>query len=380
MSSRPLTNSSATPVLLAASVVVVAAALVLRDSRATDSGADAAAPSTRSGETKPFVADSRAMKLLERTWKADNSLSYSADYTTTAIYGTRRMETKARLTRAPHRLSITYVSGDREGLQIGFNERWYWRQDNNKPMQAYVEVAKRPDEMAQRRMGILQSNYGARLLPAAVVNGRPCDVVELRRLQPLANEVGPMKRLWIDRNTGLTVRTDSFNHEGHLVMRSQLSNLQVQRPGQDSNSTTKKFVQPAQMVEAARKQPWVYEEMNGDHARVHKTVGIAPPQVDKLPVGFQFDSVGTHRFDAERPPTATLARYCDGLNVVTVFALKKTGDAENETPTSCDFGTATMAMRQLPNGITLLAVGDLPVETLQNILTNTTVPTTVASP
>ena len=380
MSSRPTIKSSATPALLAASVVVTAAALFLRDARASRLAAEAAATSsTQSESSTRFVADSRAMRLLERTWRADNSLVYSAIFSTTAIYGARRMETKARLMRAPHRLSISYISGDREGLQVGFNERWYWRQDDNTPMQAYVEVAKRPDQMALRRMETLKKNYGARLLQATVLNGKACDVVELRRLKTLDGAVGPTKRLWIERNTGLTIRTDSFNHQGKLVMRSQLSNLQVQRASDASKTTLVKFVQPAQMAEVARTQPWIYEEMNDDYARAHKTVGIATPQVKEVPEGFVFDGVGTHRFDALDKPTATFSRYSDGLNVITVFALKKAADSTQENPSTCDFGTASMAMRQLADGTKLLAVGDLPVQTLQRVLDVTTVPATTSS-
>ena len=351
----------------------MAAAFLLwgvRSQNATD--ANSPTSSTRienSVETPRFVSDARAMRLLERTVRADNFLIYNADYTTTASFGARRMTSKAHLQRAPKRLNIRYISGAREGLQLGFNERWFWRRNGDEPLQAYIEVALRPDEMVQRRFQIMRLNYGARLLKAAVLSARPCDVVEIRRFQPVDGAVGPWKRLWIDRQTGLTLRTESFNHEGKLVMRSQLSNLKVQRAVE-----TPDFVTPSQMVSVAQQKPWMYEEMNADRARVQKATGIAPPQVERVPPGFEFDSVGTHRFAPKTAPVAALTRFSDGLNVITVFAFERKTDAEKGAPTTCDFGMGTMVMRELSNGITLLAVGDLPAPTLQKILAATSIP------
>lgn len=381
MSSRfsPTSSSRAfsTPTLFVASTVVMAAAFLLREARspeATNENAAAKISSTRLNtplEKTRFVSDARALRLLERTLRADNVLIYNADYTTTASFGERRMTSKAHLQRAPKRLNIRYLSGAREGLELGFNERWFWRRDGEEPMQAYVEVALRPDEMVQRRFQIMRINYGARLLKPAISNARPCDVVEVRRLQPLEGAIGPWKRLWIDRQTGLTLRTDSYNHQGKLVMRSQLSNLEIQREVRPPD-----FVTPARMVSVAQQKPWMYEEMNADWARVEKTTGVAPPKVVHLPPGFAFDSVGSHRFDSQSAPTAALTRFTDGLNVITVFALKYQKSAQKNVPTSCDFGMGTMVMHELPNGISLLAVGDLPAPMLQKMLATTTVAVT----
>lgn len=380
MSSRISPSSpsrlASTPALFAASAVVMAAAFLLWDARSQNATDDTANPPTSSTrietpvETPGFVADARAMRLLERTVRADNFLIYNADYTTTASFGERRMTSQAHLQRAPKRLNIRYISGAREGLQLGFNERWFWRRNGDEPLQAYVEVALRPDEMVRRRFQIMRANYGARLLPPTVLNSRPCDVVEIRRFQPVDGAVGPWKRLWIDRQTGLTLRTDSYNHEGKLVMRSQLSNLKVQRAVEAPD-----FVTPAQMVAVAQQKPWMYEEMNADRARVQNATGIAPPKVEQVPPGFEFDSVGTHRFDSQSAPAAALTRFSDGMNVITVFAFERKAPVEKSAPTTCDFGMGTMAMRELPNGITLLAVGDLPAQTLHKMLDVTSVST-----
>jgi hypothetical protein len=127
------------------------------------------------------------------------------------------------------------------------------------------------------------------------------------------------------------------------------------------------------MVSVAQQKPWMYEEMNADRERVEKMTGVAPPEVTQLPPGFAFDSVGSHRFDSQSAPTAALARFTDGLNVITVFSLKYQKPAQKTVPPSCDFGMGTMVMRELPNGVTLLAVGDLPAPMLQKMLAATTV-------
>jgi negative regulator of sigma E activity len=376
------TSSSSGIVLFATSAAVLTAAFMLWQARSRPEISPATTPQPHNSADVTH-ADKRAMQLLGRTHEADNTLRYSAIATTTAMYGEHKMQSEARLMRAPRKLTIAYLSGDRKGLQTGYNEHWFWRRDGQQPMQAYASVAVRPDEMAGSTFLAADKNYGARVLKSQKVGGRVCQVVEVRRLQPLPGAKGPLKRLWIDDATGLTLRTDSFNHAGVLVMRSMLSKIEW-----SPKDKSQEFVSPEHMKEIAAKRPWMAEEMGHNHAAVATATGIVPPQPAKLPAGFVLDSVGMHRINeknaAEKP--AALSRYTDGMIVFTVFAMRTAGakpgstQAEENTQKSkartgatCEFGAGTVSMRDGANGISLMAVGDLPPALLNEVLDSTRV-------
>src|SRR4028119_1769075 len=121
-------SSSSGIVLFATSAAVLAGAFLLWQARSRPS----VSPMTRrqpSTHVEQFRSEPRALQLLRRTYETDNKLRYSAVSTTTAMYGSHKMESEARLMRAPRKLTITYLNGDRKGLQTGYNEHWFWRRD-----------------------------------------------------------------------------------------------------------------------------------------------------------------------------------------------------------------------------------------------------------
>ena len=384
--------------LCAASAIVLGAAFMLWEARSQAAQGDgdehSGQSSTRIASHKPqsgWHPTQAASQLLHRSFVADNASSYSADVTATAMYGVSKMQTRAHLMRAPRRLSITYLSGDRRGLMAGYNERWFWRrEEKTAPMQAYASVALRPAEMAAQRFALLERNYDGAVVRRERIDGRNCDVVEVRRKQALENTQGPFQRLWLDKSTGLTMRTDAYNCWGNLVMRSALSNLQIAPP-----ISSQTFVPPEQMKSIARKSSWKNEELGSDYAQVKAKTGIEPPQPSWLPTGFAFDSVGMHHASlAKGSPLTALSRYGDGLSVITIFAFKTKPssaapsksepnaksalnaksapkvDATSKAsqPVSCTFGASAMAMCETSNGLTLLVVGDLPTPMLVRIL------------
>src|SRR4028118_2306295 len=101
-------SSSSGIVLFATSAAVLAGAFLLWQTR---SNLPASATTTPQPNThvEQFRSEPRALDLLRRTYETDNTLRYSAISTTTAMYGAHKMESKARLMRAPRRLTIAYL-------------------------------------------------------------------------------------------------------------------------------------------------------------------------------------------------------------------------------------------------------------------------------
>lgn len=353
-------------------------------------GSSVVAPEKPEHPVRPVVkpepdaaAAKRVADLLERSSRADTQLSYSAVVTLVTNMGGKAMRSQARLIRAPRKLSITYIGGDGKGMSSGYNERWFWRRDNSRtPMEAYAAVAYRPDEMAAQRLRLLLKNYPGRLLGEGAVDGRPADIVELSPARPVEGARGPLRRMWIDRATGLTLRTDTFNHKGEAMMTSTVSRLDL-----SPQITQTTFVPPGSMAKVAVKRPWMAEEMGAQRESVARASGLQPPAPAFVPSGFAFDSVGIHRCE-DRPGAviAALSRYGDGLNILTIFALsegaakpdalKSSGRSKNDlknlpaAPVVSSFGHGTMAMRHTPDGL-LVAVADLPAPVLKRVLAST---------
>lgn len=310
-------------------------------------------------------------QLLERTYQADNQLEYAALSDVSTIYGTSSMKSQARLVRAPEKMTITYLSGSMAGSQSGYNERWFWRRDKNSA-RPFAEVSERPAAMAKRRYLLLVKNYRATAGGAEAVNGRSAHIIELHPARTIDGAQGPYKRLWIDDETGLTLRTDAFNYELRPVMSSVLSHIDF-----SPKVSAETFMPPGEMQHMAQRTGWIAQDTGDDAAAAEKESGLTTPRCGWLPDGFELDGYGIHHCPAERaiPIVAALARYTDGLNTLTVFALTPQKNAaallaQESAPKSCDFGPGTM-VTQSRAGTKLVAVADLPPVTLTRVLEHT---------
>jgi negative regulator of sigma E activity len=166
----------------------------------------------------------------------------------------------------------------------------------------------------------------------------------------------------------LTLLTETYNYQWQRVMRSELSDVDFS-PKIDAHT----FASPKEMFDAATKKPWTAQEMGKNESEVARATGIQPPRPEYIPEGFKFDGVGIHRCDPSSTATiAALSRYTDGLNTLTIFAMKKMGAAaKGVSPTQvCDFGPGTLTMRTTSQGH-LIAVSDLPSATLKKVINST---------
>jgi negative regulator of sigma E activity len=250
-------------------------------------------------------------------------------------------------------------------------------------------------------------NYEAMHEGRTKLDGREVEVVQLRPFHPADGATGPSKKLWIDAKTGLTLRLQTFNHQMMPVMESFLTEVNFA-----PQITGETFVRPQQLQQVAQSTPWMGHDGGDDVQSVARLSGIYPPQpaAKSLPAGFVFDSVGAHRCVACNDGTsqntaksdnqstcyAALSRYTDGLNTLTIFALRPEcelastlaaetkGDARSKAEKAaangdaprrddiCEFGTGTMVMHDTGGG-ELIAVGDLPAPILKRTLEATSI-------
>jgi outer membrane lipoprotein-sorting protein len=320
-------------------------------------------------------ATQQAIAILSRALLADNQLTYTATTETWANYGGKEMKTQARVTRAPHKLSIAYLDGDKQGLHAGFSERWFWRQDGtDTPMKPFASMQRDTAELATRRFATLLENYSAQWKGRGEVDERAVDIVELWPFKGLDGAAGPGKRLSIDSETNLVLKVETFNHQRQPVMRTELRDVQI-----DPAISPDTFKAPQKILASAQTQPWVAQDMGHNAEAVKNKIGLEPPRVaqDDLPPGFKLETVGMQRCPStgDKPQPcdyAALSRYTDGLNTLTLFAMKETKEAQkaaSEGDQACQFGPGALVMRDMGD-YKVIAVGDLPQATLRRVLAN----------
>lgn len=340
------------------------------------------------------IQTQRATAILFRAFHTENYLTYSAISTTKVHLGERTVESVARVVHAPQRLSIFYQSGAHAGSSGGYNQHWSWRQvASSQPVIPYAEQERSSDQVAAERFSLMLENYKAHWIGQESVAGHDADIVRLAPLHPIAGAAGPARKLWIDAKTGIILRQQNFNFTLMKVMESALDEIDFA-----PRITESTFVTPQRMQVAAQTQPWKARTVGNNSDRVAEISGIYPPLAQKIPRGFHFDGVGAHLCTScESPCYAAFSRYTDGLNTLTIFALRPScpvanakqsnmpgtpavsNNAVNEVEQeSCEFGTGTLVMRTLPEGH-LIAVADLPSIALQHVLDSTKIKTYTAA-
>lgn len=314
-----------------------------------------------------------AVSLLIRAFLADRQSTYSALSHTRAMYAGKEMQSTARVTRKPTAMAITYLSGDRKGLSLGYNQRWMWRQPSGAPMEAYAEMAEEPASTLARRMTLMLENYSVARVGESKIEGRPVEVLEIRPLHAIDGAKGPGKSLSVDRETGLALETETFDHQWKSMMKSSLSQVDF-----TPRITPSTFASPHSMSQAAKRKTWMASEMGHAHEDVALKTGWQPPTPKYLPPGFAFDSVGVHHCGVpgaadggESGPVAAMARYTDGLNMLSVFAMPEPSGAKSASPEAvCDFGPGTLISKAGAGGY-IIAVADLPQATLRRVVDST---------
>jgi len=211
---------------------------------------------------------------------------------------------------------------------------------------------------------LVLKNYQAVLAGQERLLGRQTDVVTLKPRQGS----GPSRKMWIDRATGVVLRTEQYNSGGRLVSRSLYLSVDWKANPPDSLFTIpdgwKQVNAPVQT-----ERHWKKEELSHRLGFTIREPGYVPPGF--IPDGFHL---------VVRPnmlPSAHI-RYVDGLNSISIFEhrcppgrgrgfqwgrrMGKRGNCELFT------GNEGNVLVQEVNGIRFIVVGDLPESELHKVM------------
>jgi hypothetical protein len=301
--------------------------------------------------------------LLERSMRSEQQQIFSASVKSISFVCGQKSVSQSKIVQAPQHTSIQWISGPMQGAESGLSKRWLWRRAPGGKVLPYAEVADTNQKRELSRLNLLQRNYNAVLGEKSSYAGRTVQEVELKP----KTAKGPARRFFIDLETGIVLKTQGFDSDLNPVFETSLQNVDF--TPEIAQST---FGKPAILLAAAKESSWRGEELGSDSEMIAKKVGFLPPKSTYLPLGFELDGYGLHRCETPDGMTAcaSFARYSDGLNSLTVFAMKpcsKSIKPSEATSEMCDFGAGKLASRSVGEG-RLIVVADLPATELEKVL------------
>lgn len=222
----------------------------------------------------------------------------------------------------------------------------------------------------ERRVKELVTRLGKRVLSAQVVGqdtvaGRTCDIVEVRatRIPDAAT-----RRFWIDRDTGLRLRTEEKNAGGKVLSGSYYTSLDL-----NPKFAPNDFVPPTGAGSEDGRKPGGGRHFGGREqfptVAEARSRGVVTPEPAYLPPGYalrQVESSGNGRSIA--------LRYANGLNALSLTILRD-GVPRRVSPFLRPDGSAYLPFPQGKHGLFLrgenggayLLIGDLPEGELRKI-------------
>jgi len=188
---------------------------------------------------------------------------------------------------------------------------------------------------------LLLRNYQVVATGMETVAGREVQGYLIRPKRP----GNPSKRIWLDRESGLMLKSALRNWEGKPVVESEFRQIKIGR----------------NLPEAASQCRLPPEPAPAPHPRPR--LDFTPVQPSYLPAGYQYQ--GQEVIMARGRPTAHL-RYSDGLNTISLFEQQGAGPAR-DLPARRNMGFSSFLYRRLGQ-MDAAVIGDLPPEELQRLM------------
>ncbi|MDI6869756.1 MAG: sigma-E factor regulatory protein RseB domain-containing protein [Bacillota bacterium] len=205
--------------------------------------------------------------------------------------------------RAPGQSRLEYLSSRNEPYLVTVDDgrhRWHYH-----PGERAASVGPSPDFKAnlEQSLGLLRHNYHLQYGGTGEVTGRITDIVEL---VPRGCRQ-PAQRLWVDRETGVILRTEQYRFDGSLAALTLFTAFEPAEslPPELFRLNLPKEVRVTTGFDAAARLEDLAEAS-----------GIAVRMPTELPPGFVFDGASVNRTDKEN---IVHLRFTDGLSVISLF-------------------------------------------------------------
>jgi outer membrane lipoprotein-sorting protein len=166
--------------------------------------------------------------------------------------------------------------------------------------------AERGEQLRPEQLRRALESYDVRAVAVGIVAGRPSRVLEF-----LPREAGsrPRRRVWVDVQSGLILRTEVYDTESRLSWLSVFEELEY-RPRLDPETFTMRVPPGTRLVEAGP-DPCL------EPAAAEAAAGLPVPLPAYLPAGFARQCIRAHR---KREYGEIQVVFGDGLSLLSLFA------------------------------------------------------------
>jgi negative regulator of sigma E activity len=312
-----------------------------------------------------------AADLLRASINASRSVSYIGQLETIRFSASKASATIVRIEHlAPDRTRRWYLAPDAlYGDYIITRSTTTWQFDTRRER---VTTSSNPlldvNLAAGNTLGLLYANYRAVSAGGEIVAGRP--TISLVLINKYTGE--RVARIWIDTQTKLVLRKETFHADGSIATSSRFEELRYTEKIPEDIFSTNVPEGYTQVTEAEREAPSL------DLDRVSREAGFKPASPADLPEGFAL--VGASVETVNGVKTVHL-NYSDGLRTLSLFenAAGAEADFGGEKPRSIALGEdqgklvehgATTLIAWKEKQLTLMLLGDLSRAELARIATS----------
>lgn len=295
-------------------------------------------------------AQPSATDILKKSLHAATVPSFTGRLSTT-VYGGNGGPMSAAVKVYQHgpKSRMEYISGPSAGRTVlDDGGHVIWLKSSNKT--AYV--CETPNPPAQ--LDLMLRNYSPVLSGSARIAGRDCYVIKLAP----RSKCDPSKRLWVDKQSMVTMKTEKCSSEGELECTTVYSSIDyTARPDASVFSIPRgwKTIKLAECPDS------------NSLGVVCKAVGFTPRKPGYVPKGYTFDDY--YLRNSTKVPTFAGLRYTNGLNTISVFERKiaqggKSGGSDPASSGVCNAGSfldnpQAHMVHTLAGNLTVLIVGDV---------------------
>jgi negative regulator of sigma E activity len=237
-----------------------------------------------------------------RAYHAQQRLQYRADATATVLYCGQEFRTRCRVLRRGSDERIEYTSGPMKGLTV----TTVGGQTEVRGPEGRGEVLEGAAGRSGRlvALNLVLRNYEATHAGSECIGGRQTDIVDLTP----RHRAGGSRRLWVDRGTGLVLRSREQSSSGQMRSSMELTRV-VYCPvsgGEIAASTGRQWP-------ASESAPRVTAQ------EAARRAGIVVNEPRYIPKGYELEGIRVHRCRCGCGQRAAHLRYTDGLNSISVF-------------------------------------------------------------